>query len=113
MYLFRSGVCLNCRRHLKSSFDVSYELLTKRCLATAVKDDHLPEKREDAASSVARKAKPIRQPFAKNIFAGIFDQEMLLYPELPNDRLSELNSRVGKIEQFLKKHGKSVTNRLV
>lgn len=113
MFLFRSVICLNCRPHLKSSFDISYVLLTKRCLATAAKDDQLPKVREGAASSVTSKAKPTRQPFVKNIFAGVFDEEMLLYPELPNDRLFELNSKVGEIEQFLKKNGKSVTNGLV
>lgn len=94
---------------MKSSFDVSCVFLTKRYRATAAEGDKLPTE-HDAASSIATKMKPVRQPFVKNIFSGTFDQEMLLYPELPNDRLFELNSRVEKIEQFLKENGKSATS---
>lgn len=104
MYLLRSVTCLNCRRNVKFSFDVSNVFLVKRCLATAAKGEQLPKEHEGTASSVAMKAKPVRQPFVKNIFAGIFDQEMLLYPELSNDRLFDLNNRVDKIEQFLKEN---------
>lgn len=104
MHLLRSLTCLNCRRNLKSSFDVSYVFLVKRRLATAVKDDQLPKGHDGKPSFVEVKTKPVRQPFVKNMFAGIFDQEMLLYPELPNDRLFELNSRVEKIEQYLKEN---------
>lgn len=107
MHLLRSLTCLNCRRNLKSSFDISYVFLAKKCLATAVKDDQLPKEHDAKPSFVEVKTKPVREPFVKNIFAGIFDQEMLLYPELPNDKLFELNSRVEKIEQFLKENGKS------
>lgn len=104
MLLLRSLTCLNCRRSLKCSYDFSYVFLAKRCLATAAKDEQLPKESEGTASSLATKTKKSRRPFVKDIFAGVFDQEMLLYPELPNERLFDLNNRVTKIEEFLKEN---------
>lgn len=104
MHLLRSLTCLNCRRNLKCSFDFSYVFLAKRCLATAAKDEKLPKESEGTASSLAMKTKKSRQPFVKDIFAGVFDQEMLLYPELPNDRLFDLTNGVAKIEEYLKEN---------
>lgn len=104
MFLLKS---LTCRRNFKFSFDSYSVFLSKRTCATATKDEQLPKEHEGTASSVSSETKPTKPPFVKNIFAGIYDQDMLLYPEISNDRLFDLNSRVAKIEQFFKENGKS------
>lgn len=46
--------------------------------------------------------KPQKPPFAKNLFAGQFDVDILTYPQLEKDELETLESSLKPVEDFFK-----------
>lgn len=56
-------------------------------------------KRKREALNISKK--PCRPPFMKNVFIGIFDSEMLLYPELDKESLKELKTSLEPLKQFV------------
>jgi acyl-CoA dehydrogenase family protein 9 len=60
----------------------------------------VPTKSKSAEPSSVKK-KQQKFPFAKNLFLGKFDHDVLTYPEvLDKDRLQVLNEMVARIERF-------------
>ncbi|XP_046740530.1 complex I assembly factor ACAD9, mitochondrial [Diprion similis] len=49
--------------------------------------------------------KPQREPFAKNLFIGRFDNDLLAYPEVqPNERQNQFNAWLAPIEDCVKRY---------
>uniref|UniRef100_A0A1B6GAU8 Acyl-CoA dehydrogenase/oxidase N-terminal domain-containing protein n=1 Tax=Cuerna arida TaxID=1464854 RepID=A0A1B6GAU8_9HEMI len=57
-------------------------------------------KKTGASLKLAKK--PQRPPFMKNVFLGIYDVEMLTYPELDKEALIELRKRVQPCKDYFK-----------
>ncbi|XP_044259371.1 complex I assembly factor ACAD9, mitochondrial [Tribolium madens] len=45
--------------------------------------------------------KPQRAPFVKNLFLGVFDTDLLAYPEIRNEELNNLNKNLEPVQTFL------------
>ncbi|MCL4132647.1 UNVERIFIED_CONTAM: hypothetical protein GTU68_037315, partial [Idotea baltica] len=59
--------------------------------------------RKKAEVSEAAKKKPQKPPFAKNLFLGKFDRDILTYPEVLNrDRHEMLHEMIDPIEKFFR-----------
>ncbi|EEZ98802.2 Acyl-CoA dehydrogenase family member 9, mitochondrial-like Protein [Tribolium castaneum] len=48
-----------------------------------------------------RPKKPQRAPFVKNLFLGVFDTDLLTYPEITNEELNNLNKALQPIQTFV------------
>lgn len=48
-----------------------------------------------------RQKKPQREPFVKNFLIGVYDNEMLTFPELDLDEVRNLEKEVDKLKQVL------------
>lgn len=57
---------------------------------------------KESRTSLKVSKKPCKPPFMKSVFMGIFDREMLVYPELEKDKLGELKRRIEPVESYLK-----------
>lgn len=57
----------------------------------------VPKKRRDILKITK---KPCRPPFMKNVFCGVFDTEMLIYPELDKVKFQELKACIKPVEDF-------------
>lgn len=59
-------------------------------------------KESRSRSSLKVSKKPCKPPFMKSVFMGIFDREMLVYPELDKEKLGELKKRTEPVESYFK-----------
>lgn len=48
-----------------------------------------------------RSKKPQKEPFAKNLLLGVFDTDILTYPEISNEELDNLNKNLQPAQTFL------------
>lgn len=81
------------------------EHVLKRYVATETVSQEVIQGLE---SSVSVSRKPSKPPFVKNLFLGVFDKDVLLYPEMFTiEHLDLFNKSLGPIEQYFKEKGKS------
>ncbi|XP_054281665.1 complex I assembly factor ACAD9, mitochondrial-like [Macrosteles quadrilineatus] len=57
---------------------------------------------KDVRTSLKVNKKPSKPPFMKNVFLGIYDKDMLVYPELDKPRLQELKKRMEPVKSYFK-----------
>lgn len=57
---------------------------------------------KESRTSLKEAKKPSKPPFMKSVFLGVFDKEMLTYPELDKERLIELKKRVEPYNSYFK-----------
>ncbi|KAJ3665428.1 hypothetical protein Zmor_000924 [Zophobas morio] len=97
---FASVSKLSVIRHLSSQ---STQPATKE---TSEYDDHRLREFE-RISNIQQKVKtkkPQKPPFVKNLFLGIFDTDLLTYPELTNEQLNNLNSKIKQAEMIVQQN---------
>lgn len=58
--------------------------------------------KKGSRTSLKVSKKPCKPPFMKNVFLGVFDREMLVYPELEKEKLGDLKKRLEPIQSYFK-----------
>uniref|UniRef100_A0A1B6CQH9 Acyl-CoA dehydrogenase family member 9 n=1 Tax=Clastoptera arizonana TaxID=38151 RepID=A0A1B6CQH9_9HEMI len=96
--------CLN--RLISPTIFKTTENFIIRCHSS---DISVKELIKEAESSMLVNEKPSKPPFAKNLFLGIFDKDVLVYPEVFSiDQLNLLQRKLEPIEKYLKNEVKSL-----
>jgi acyl-CoA dehydrogenase family protein 9 len=82
--------------------------LTRKLLYSTNQSDVVSKQNEPKNNELSKRNRPIKnEPFIKNLFAGKYEKEYLIFPELNSKELKELDSFIKPIESFYQESAKS------